>query len=120
VSIRTFVVTTLLAALLAIGGCAMSSGVQKLGPDTYSVSASAAPVRGGYSEARRIALEDANKYCSHIGREIVVTNVDTATTNVHGAGSADITFRCLLPGDPQLRRPEYRRAPDTVIEDRRR
>lgn len=99
--------------------CATSSGVQRLGPDTFSVSSAAAPARGGYSEARRIALDDANEYCTKIGKEILVLNIGTATTNVYGAGSADVTFRCLSKGDPELQRPEYRQAPDTVIEDRR-
>jgi hypothetical protein len=54
-----------------------------------------------------------------MGKEILVTNIGTATTNVYGAGSADITFRCLSKGDPELQRPDYRKAPDTVIEDRR-
>lgn len=103
-----------------LGACAQSSGVLKMGPDTYTVSSAAAPARGGYSEARKIALAEANQYCSSQGKEILVTNVNTATINAFGAGSADITFRCLSKGDPELARPEYRQAPDTVIEDRRR
>ena len=107
------------SAAIFLTACAQSSGVLKMGPDTYSVSAAAAPARGGYSEARKLALADANQFCAQMGKEILVTNVGTATTNVYGAGSADITFRCLSKGDPELQRPEYRKAPDTVIEDRR-
>ena len=90
-----------------------------MGPDTYTVSAAAAPARGGSSEARKIALTEANEHCTQMGKEILVTNVGTATTNIHGAGSAEVTFRCLTKGDPELQRPEYRRPPDAVIEDRR-
>ena len=110
---------TFLSALLLFTACAQSSGVLKMGPDTYSVSAAAAPARGGYSEARKLALTEANQYCDQQGKEILVINVGTGTTNIHGAGSADITFRCLSKGDPELQRPEYRKSPDTVIEDRR-
>jgi hypothetical protein len=111
--------------LLCIAGalcasCAQSSGILKMGPDTYTISASAAPARGGSSEARKIALSEANQHCAQMGREILVTNVGTATTNIYGAGTAEVTFRCLVKGDPELQRPEYRRPPDTVIEDRRR
>jgi len=67
----------------------------KMGPDTYTVSAAAAPARGGSSEARKIALTAANEHCAQMGKEILVTNVDTATTNIYGAGSAEVTFRCL-------------------------
>jgi hypothetical protein len=104
---------------VSLVGCAQSSGVLKLGPDTYTVSAAAAPARGGSSEARKIALTEANQHCTVMAKEILVTNVVTATTNVHGAGSAEVTFRCLALGDPELQRPDYRRPADTVIEDRR-
>lgn len=99
--------------------CTQSSGVLKMGPNTYTVSAFAASLRGGFSGARKIALAEANQHCTEMGKEILVTNIGTATTNVEGGGSAEVTFRCLAMGDPELKRPEYRRAPDTVIEDRR-
>jgi hypothetical protein len=108
-----------LSACLLLAACAQSSGVLKMGPDTYTVSATAAPARGGSSEARKLALADANQYCAKLSQEILVTNIGTATTNVYGAGSADVTFRCLAKGDPELQRPEYQKSPDTVIEDRR-
>ena len=99
--------------------CASSGGVQQLGPETFTVSAAASPARGGYSTAKTMALNTANEHCTRLGKEILVSNIGIATTNIHGAGSADITFRCLATGHADLRRPEYRRAPDVVIEDRR-
>jgi hypothetical protein len=108
----------LVAALFV--GCTQSSGVLKLGPDTYTTSAAAAPAAGGSSEARRIALTQANEHCGQLGKEILVTNIGTATTNLHGAGEAEVTFRCLTKGDPDLQRPEFRQVPDVTIEDRRR
>jgi hypothetical protein len=110
--------TSLFAALLLVG-CAQSGGVLPMGPDTYSTSAAAAPARGGWSEARRLALTEANQHCASLGKEILVMDVSTATTNLYGAGSASVTFRCLSPGDPELVRPDIRRVPDAVIEDRR-
>ena len=70
------------------GVWAKSRGVLKMGPDTYTISAAAAPARGGSSEARKIALTEANQRCAQMGREILVTNVRTATTNIYGAGTA--------------------------------
>ena len=52
--------------------CAQSSGVLKMGPDTYAVSAAAAPARGGSSEARNIALTEANEHCARMGKEILI------------------------------------------------
>lgn len=110
-------------ALLTIGGaltgCAMSNGVQKVGPETYMVSAVAAPVRGGVSGAQTVALADANRYCAEQGREIMVTNTAGGAMNNIGAGQANITFHCLERGDRDLRRPNLQTAPSIVIEDRR-
>lgn len=108
----------LMIAMLA--GCTQASGVLKLGPDTYTTSAAAAPAAGGPSAARRIALTEANEYCAKLGKEILVSNIGSSTTNLYGAGKAEITFHCYDKGDPQLYRPEFQRAPDVIIEDRRR
>lgn len=88
------IVTACLACLL-LAGCAQSSGVLKMSADTFTISAAAAPARGGSSEARKIALAEANQHCAQMGKEILVTNIGTATTNVYGAGSAEVTFRCV-------------------------
>lgn len=103
---------------LLLIGCAATHDVAKMGPDTYTVSSSASPVRGGASGARSMAINAAGAYCQKIDREVMVTNVAGQTTNVHGAGSVDVTFRCLVPGDPQLKRPVYERSPDVIIQNR--
>ena len=43
-----------LLVLRLMSACAQSSGVMKLGPDTYTVSVHAAPARGGESGAKHI------------------------------------------------------------------
>lgn len=80
-----------------------------MGPETYFVSATAAPVRGGSAAARPIALAEANAHCARLKKQILVKNIE----------NADVTFRCLEPGDPELKRPEYKKSPDIVIEDSR-
>ena len=74
--------------LAALAGCIQSSGVLKLGPDTYTASAAASPFKGGSTEARRIVLTQANEYCAQLGKEILVTKMDSSGTQ------AEITFRC--------------------------
>lgn len=108
------VLAACIACIILAACTTQSSGVLKMGPDTYSASAAATPIAGGYSEARRIALTEANQYCLQMGREILVENIGAATYT-----SAQVTFRCLSKDDPELQRPEYRPAPDTIIEDRR-
>lgn len=97
------------AMLAALCGCAFTSNVTPVGPDTYFVSARAAPVRGGIEAARPMALQEASDYCTKLGKQVLVKSIDVA----------DVTFRCLAPGDPDLQRPtEIRRRADVIIEQR--
>jgi hypothetical protein len=107
------------AVLTFLTSCAATYDVAKMGPDTYSVSAQASPARGGASGSRSMALNKATDYCQGMGREMLVKNISGHTTNIYGAGGVDVTFQCLVAGDPELRRPDYQRPPDVVIQDRR-
>ncbi len=105
-------------SIAVLGGCAQSSGVLKLGPDTYSVSVHAAPARGGESGAKRIALTEANQACMQQGRELLVKNISSGPSSHFPGGTVDITFQCLGQSDPSLHRPEYSQEPDIVIQNR--
>lgn len=105
-------------AVLVLTGCAQSSGVLKMGPDTYTVSTHAAPARGGTSGAKSLSLTEANQYCAGMGKEIFVTHVETRASEHLPGGTADVTFRCLAEGDPELQRPDYEPAADLVVESR--
>lgn len=115
---KSYVVVVIASVLLC--ACAVTHHVVQLGPDTYSVSANASPVRGGSSGARSLAIEEAGNYCRAMGRQVLVENISGQTTNYAGAGSSDVTFMCLAEGDPALHRPRFEQAPNVVIEDRRR
>jgi hypothetical protein len=114
--------TATLVVLLA--GCAAelrSSGVMKVGPDTFTVSTVTNGAAGGELGAKQGALEEANRYCSEQKREILLTNIDSKSGYgpARRDGHATLIFRCLVAGDPDLQRPIIRQAPNTVIEDRR-
>jgi hypothetical protein len=105
----------LIGMLALVPGCATrSSGILKLGPDTYTTSASAGEFVGGSTEGRRMALTDANEHCAKLGKEIMVTNIAARFGN-----KTEVTFRCLSKDDPGLQRPEIKQVPDVTIEDRR-
>lgn len=99
-------------------GCATNSGVMSVGPDTYLITTEADMFRGGGSGARQVALSEAQKHCTTLGKELIVTNMKSSPF-VGGGQSFDLTFRCLVKGDPDLSRPTYEKTPDMVIEDRR-
>lgn len=112
---RPFVIA-LMASVVVLAGCAQSSGVLQLGPDTYTVSVHAAPVRGGESGARKIALNEAGQQCRSMSREIFVTKITSGPSSHFPGGTVEVTFRCLYPSDPGLHRPVYESAPDAVIQ----
>ncbi len=91
------------AACGLLGGC-VHSGVVKVGPDTYMIAISDWGVTsGGYEKAKGIGV--AAKYCASIGREILVTSTAQNDMRFGRQAAAEIQFRCLIKGDPELTRP---------------
>ena len=103
---------------LALGGCAQSSGVLKMGPDTYTVSIHAAPARGGQSGAKKLAYAEAAEHCAKMGREMLVANTYSGESSHLPGGTVDLNFQCLAKGDRDLRRPTYASEPAIVIQKR--
>lgn len=116
---NTYKLLSVLVAASLLAACASSSGALAVGPDTYLVSNKRSAWSGGPEGAKKDAIVEANAHCSSMGKEVLVTNIESRNRGNEGAGSADVYFRCLQSGDPELQRPNYERAPDTVIEDRR-
>src|SRR3954447_20136680 len=90
------------ALTAAFVGCAQVGGVSEMESDTYRVTSIAAPVRGGSSGAQTLSLEKAGKYCADIDKEAFVINVSHREINAAGAGSSEVTFRCLDSNDRDL------------------
>lgn len=117
--------TLALGAALLTAGCGAISelypaSVQPIGPDTYSVSAQLdrRDFSSGLPGAQRKALEAANETCARQGKQLLVKDTDSGTQGMHVFYQAN--FRCLSPGDPELKRPNMVPAPNIVVEDRRR
>ena len=114
--------------LLAIGlvgviaGCSHSSGVIKVGPETYTIATSASWGKGGIPAAKRIAYEEASDQCVKQGNLEVFTlsEKSNATTWVDGMFRFELNFRCLKAGDPEFKRQNLQSAPDSIIENRSR
>ncbi|WP_411705403.1 hypothetical protein [Edaphovirga cremea] len=101
-------------SLITLTGCIQSSGALPLGPDTYSLSVHAAPVRGE-AGARKAALTEASQFCQSQGKEVLVTNISAGGRSSLPGDNIDIMFRCLGYGDPGLQRPVYDTTPDVLI-----
>lgn len=102
-----------IAVAVLMSACANSSGVLKMGPDTYMVTTYHSKARGGTGGATQAAFEEANKQCSSMAKEMLVMNTDAVVTD----GTAfKLTFQCLDKNDPAMkRRPTYEVVPDAVI-----
>lgn len=94
-----------------------TSGINQIGPDTYTTSVRAGRSSGGLLGAEGIALDEAGSYCRRSGKQILVLTSGAARK------AYQTTFRCLDPSDPDLRRPSVegsaRSAPHPVIMERK-
>lgn len=103
-----------LSVAFLLAGCT-DTGPIKIGPDTYTIS-TRVPL-GGPASAKGEALQEANSYCSSQGREILLQHEQSSECALHGGcGEAEIEFYCLLPGDPMLKRPEFKAEPNQRVE----
>lgn len=92
-----------LGLALVFAGCATSS-VIPTGPQTYQVSASGAGA--GTEWVREAVYKKANKFCEDRGLVMMPVSFD-AERGVAGmtVPTAELTFRALPPGDPEIKRP---------------
>lgn len=81
-------------SLLFLAGCSWHTEALMIGPDTYQVSANAAPARGGITGAIGIALDKANQKCQSMGKQVVVVKQETEYQPWPPNGIANVTFRC--------------------------
>jgi hypothetical protein len=91
-----------LIVVLALAGCATASPVMDLGDGTYTISAQAAPARGGATGATTYAFEKAQAYCAPAQPVLVHAkerDLPTGYINPYGggmynAGATTMRFRC--------------------------
>ena len=85
-------------AALWLAGCALSTGIVPVGPDTYSLSELRAPVRGGGAEAERVVLARASSFCEQQGRKMVLLDVrpDGNPNTIYWPTAFDATFQCRM------------------------
>lgn len=114
-------VAIMCVATLAITACANSSGVIKIGPDTFTISTSASPGKGGIPAAKRIAYQEASEECARRGLEVFALSEKAASpTWTEGMASMDLNFRCLRSDDSEFQRQRIQSSPDRIIENRQR
>jgi len=107
--------------LLVLAGCSSTTGVQKMGPDTYTISIGvhgAGSVSSNDAKAKKESLDEANKYCASIGKDILVQTTNMRSS--YSGSTSELIFQCIDATDPKQNiRPTYRKSPDMVIENRK-
>ena len=107
-----------LTITLFVAGCATSSGISKLGPDTYRMSSYYSVVRGGTAAAQADVLNSAGSYCENMGKEVLVKNTQKLFSyNANAYTGFEAIFQCLDKNDTTLQRPTYEQAPSVVIKN---
>jgi len=93
---KSKVVLSLVFVSQLLVGCASSSGVFQVEPDTYRVATRATWELGGRAGAIRMALEEATRHCSQSGKSLKVVNSSESYGHFAG-GRVDMTFTCVPP-----------------------
>lgn len=108
-------------AVALSAGCAVSSGVAKVGPNTFTITTSASPGRGGVPAAKRAAYEEAGAECNHRNAlEVFVLNeTSSPPTWTEGMAIVKLNFRCLNANDTEFQRQPLQKVSDTVTELRK-
>ena len=95
---------TLMALSTAVFLSACSSGIVPAGPDTYMVSRSVSGF-GSSAHAKAKLYKEASAWCNKNGFVMVPIASDEMSPEVgKRMGSAELTFRALRPGDPEIKR----------------
>jgi hypothetical protein len=95
-----------LALAFMIAGCAWSPRVVPAGPQTYTVTAEEGlKWNTATVPARELVFDAANEYCTKRKLVMVPVSLDVRPGEIGvRLASADLVFRALPPGDPQIAR----------------
>ena len=104
----------LIVAAAILSACA-HSGVISIGPDTYMIANSEwGFTSGGVQKAK--VMKEASDYCNSIDKQILPISTSQNDVAFGKTPAAEVQFRCLSHGDPELQRPTLQPIPATVIE----
>jgi hypothetical protein len=108
--------------VVTLAACSSTSGAIKIGPDTFTISTSASPGKGGIPAAKRLAYQEAGAECDRRGGlEVFALSEKTAPPSwTEGMASMELNFRCLRSNDPEFQRQRLLSSPDQIIENRQR
>lgn len=101
----------------ALSACA--SGPVSMGRDTYMMADTGAWSWSSGAALKANLYKEADEFCRVKGKEMMPVSSRQNNANMSGTfAHAELQFRCLSQGDPELKRPTMEAAPDIVIQSR--
>ena len=102
---------------LSLAGC-VSSGVIPMGQDTFMITKQSSTGFHSASSVKAEVYQEGSAYCSAHGKEFQPVN-ERGVDGVPGRSfaNAEVQFRCLTKGDPELRRPTMKPYANVRIEN---
>jgi hypothetical protein len=106
-------------ASIMLSACATTSGtadIVPIGKDTYMVARPGGffTISGG--EVKSQLFRDANVFCRSQGKNLMPVSSSSGNSAPYTYANAELQFRCLADGDPDLGRPTMKARPDVTIE----
>jgi hypothetical protein len=86
-----------------------------MGPDTYMVSDDGGWASG--TSMRGPLYQNADAFCLNQQKQMLPINISSEDSDFGKYASAELDFRCLAVGDPELRRPNMKPVPNILIEN---
>lgn len=105
-----------IALPVLLAACA-HSGVVSIGPDSYMIANSEWGFTSGSVQKAKV-MKEASEYCSSIGKLMLPISTSQNDVSFGKTPAAEVQFRCLSQGDPELQRPTLQPVPAAVIENR--
>jgi hypothetical protein len=99
-NVRTLVLAGAVASVLLLAGCAVDSGVVRMGKDTFMVSKQAATGFSGLGGLKADAMREAYAQCSTTGQSVqIISDKESHPPYIFGNyPRVDLTFQCVSGG----------------------
>ena len=94
--------------LLFLVSCASISEVVPVGKDTFMLTGSNNHSRSTGGELQVELFKVANAYCASLGKELMYVKSSSVDARLFNSSTSDLYFRCLVAGDPELKRPDFK------------
>ena len=102
----TVLLSIALILSLGLAGCAgVTDVVVPMGQDTFMIACHGTMGWSSAGAQKAKAFQQADEYCKKLGKQLQVINTTETPSGFGKIASAEVQFRCLMPGDPELGRP---------------